>query len=365
MRRTRTVHRLAGGVMVSAALLWVGGCGWKRDHPGDPGGVNYTRPDAGKPDHGVSDHGVSDQRVSDRRVSDRRVSDRRVSDQRVSDQRVSDQRVSDQRVLDQGVGIPGTWVTLKAGTFQMGSPATESCRVLDETRHSVTLTSRIVIQSTEVTQDQFWSVMHYRPSFFSACGTCPVETVNWHEAAAYGNALSARAKLTPCYTCSGSGASVTCQEATGYRGRAVYKCPGYRLPTEAEWERAYRAGMSTAFYNGGITVCWGRKDPNAEKIGWYRYNSGKKTHSVGRKAANAWGLYDMAGNVWEWCEDWYVKGLGSSSVTNPVGLSGSTRVLRGGSWPSDARYVRAALRYDISPSTRFDALGFRLVRSAP
>ena len=211
---------------------------------------------------------------------------------------------------------PGTWKTIKAGSFQMGSPSSENCRSSTETSHQVTLTNRFMIMNSEVTQTQFLLVMKYNPSLFSNCGGyCPVEQVNWSEAAAYANTLSAKAGKAQCYTCLGSGKIVSCTEATAFSKGKVYKCPGFRLPTEAEWEYAYRAGTWTAFYSGGISSCTGN-DPNLNKIGWYQVNSqvsyagsfkGRGTHPVGQKVPNAWGLYDMAGNVWEWCHDRFVS----------------------------------------------------------
>ena len=269
--------------------------------------------------------------------------------------------------------VPGAWVTIHAGMFQMGSPSTETCRLGDETQHQVTLTHKFEIQATEVTQAQFTSLMGLSPSYFSSCGvTCPVEMVNWHEAAAYANALSTNAGKTACYACTGSGTSVTCSEAAAYSGQGIYACPGYRLPTEAEWEFAYRAGTSTAFYSGGITACSGA-DPNLEKIGWYWANSqvpyagndkGRGAHPVGQKTPNAWGLYDMAGNIWEWCHDWYAA-YPSTSVTDPVGTSGSVRVFRGGGWSYDADGARAAHRSSRAPGDRYYNQGFRLARSIP
>jgi len=258
---------------------------------------------------------------------------------------------------------PGTWKTISTGTFQMGSPTTEKCREPGETQHQVTLTRKFAILTTEVTQSMFTQVLGYSPSAFKSCGsTCPVEQVTWHEAVAYCNALTSKAGLAPCYTCSGSGAGVACQEATAYSGLNIYKCPGYRLPTEAEWEYAYRAGSTTALYNGDMTVCAG-KDNNAEKISWYQTNAGKKTHPVGTKAPNAWGLYDMAGNVWEWCND---RGgaYPTSAVTDPVSSSGSNRVIRGGSWATNGTGLRAAYRHDKkAPTSRLNEGGFRCVRT--
>ena len=246
----------------------------------------------------------------------------------------------------------------------MGSPSSEKCRYSNEGQHQVTLTHKFEMMTTEVTQGQFTSLMGYSPSYFTSCGgTCPVEQVSWYEAAAYANALSTKMGKTACYACTGSGASVSCNEATAYAGAKIYTCPGYRLPTEAEWEYAYRAGSSTAFYNGGITSC-SSVDPNLDKIGWYGENSSNKTHSVGQKTANAWGLYDMAGNVWEWCHDWYGT-YPTSSVTDPVGTSGSYRVGRGGSWYYYAYDARAANRFVGSPGNRAFSLGFRLARSVP
>ena len=263
---------------------------------------------------------------------------------------------------------PGTWVTVKKGTFQMGSPSTELCRESagngKETQHQVYLTRDFEITSTEVTQGEFQAIMGYSPAFFSLCGKdCPVERATWHDGAAYCNALSKQKGLGQCYTCTGAKESISCDAAATYAGAKIYACPGYRLPTEAEWEYAYRAGTTDAFYNGSILSCVG-SDPNADKIGWYNMNAGVKTHAVGKKTPNSHGLYDMGGNVYEWCHDWYQYDLGSATKKDPVGTSGgTTRVIRGGGLGSYARSMRAANRWDHVPANRFPNIGFRCVRS--
>ena len=271
----------------------------------------------------------------------------------------------------------GYWVPLKTGKFKMGSPPSEKYRNgAVEAQHDVTLTHDFAIHTTEVTQDQFHTVMKYNPSSFKYCGgTCPVETVTWHEAVAYCNALSKKNNRTPCFSCSGSGATTKCSEVAQYAGKKLYTCPGYRLPTEAEWEYAYRAGTTTAFYNGNSTVSSSMPSPKADEIGWYchnskvKYNGGKKPlcpnmpdsgpHPVGAKKPNAWGLYGMAGNVLEWCHDGYKAVL--PSATDPVIPKTSHRMIRGGAWNRGWTALRAAARgYNSSAN---NDLGFRCVRS--
>ena len=223
-----------------------------------------------------------------------------------------------------------------------------------------------------------------------------MENVSWYEAAAYANALSTKKGLTACYTDKGSGKTCTkhsdcnadeaCRNkttcikydvATAY-SKDIFSCPGYRLPTEAEWEYAYRAGTTTAYYNGNNdpSACTGcsSKDKKLDIIGWYCANSdalysGCISHNsrclgpqpVGKKLANAWGLHDMAGNIGEWCHDWLGSTLRKSG-TDPVGSLG-TRAKRGGSFGSSASDARAA-RFNISHAIGNSyALGFRLARS--
>jgi len=214
----------------------------------------------------------------------------------------------------------------------MGSPSNEPGRYSDETQHQVTLTQPFYMQTTEVTQAQWETLMGSNPSYFSGCPTCPVEQVSWNDVQGFITKLNARGEGT------------------------------YSLPTEAQWEYAARAGSTTAFYNGGITVTDCGYDPNLNAIGWYCYNAGSKTHSVGQKAPNSWGLYDMSGNVYEWCSDWYGS-YPTTAVTDPTGPSSdSYRVIRGGSWYFNARSCRSAFRHSSSPDFRIIYIGFRLLR---
>jgi formylglycine-generating enzyme required for sulfatase activity len=278
----------------------------------------------------------------------------------------------------------GTFVRIPAGTFTMGSPAGEACREAGETQHAVTLGHGFEIQATEVTQGQFQARMGYNPSHFQACGReCPVEQVMWQEAAAYCNALSVQAKLDRCYECLDEGQEVVCKDAPAFEGARILACPGYRLPTDAEWEYAYRSGSSTALHSGDVETCRDQAADAADKIGWYECNStvtydgcfdGSEfacgspcmgTHPVAKKEPNAWGLYDMSGNVWEWCHDRYREDLGTEAVVDPIGAeSGEDRMLRGGAFDSTTTRIRAAVRDPGHPSEALDfCKGFRCVRT--
>jgi len=224
---------------------------------------------------------------------------------------------------------------IPAGTFTMGSPSDEPGRYSDEgPQHQVTLTQPFYMQTTEVTQAQWEAVMGSNPSYFTGCASCPVEYVSWNDVQIFITEMNKRGEGT------------------------------YSLPTEAQWEYAARAGSSTAFYNGGISVTVSGYDPNLDAIGWYNYNSGGRHQLVAHKAPNSWGLYDMSGNVYEWCQDWY-GAYPSGAVTDPTGPStGSCRVFRGGSWFSNAGYCRSAARYLNTPDIRNYIMGFRLVLSS-
>lgn len=265
---------------------------------------------------------------------------------------------------------PATWVDITPGTFQMGTPADEPCRETgdyQETLHTVTLTLAFAMSTTETTQGQFEAALGYNPSTWPSCGpNCPVDHVSWYEAAAYCNALSVREKLPACYACTGSGPTVVCGVTAGYAGGAFYDCPGYRLPTEAEWEGACRAGTQTSLFNGTVANCtsW---DATANEVGWYQANAGLQLHRAGEKKGNAWGLYDLPGGVWEWVHDKLQDDLGSDPVTDPTGPpTGFSQMLRGGSIEVAAQFTRCGSRYNNQPpEQRLRNTGFRCVRSKP
>lgn len=257
---------------------------------------------------------------------------------------------------DTGTGLTGTletagmivhtnsigmeFVYIPKGSFYMGSPDTELGRYSHETLHGVILTKPFYMQTTEVTQEQWEQVMGGNPSSFSSCGpTCPVEMVSWDDVQNFIDTLNSQEGRFPCHI-------------------APY-C--YTLPTEAQWEYAARAGTITAFYNGGVTATDCSLDANLDEIGWYCGNANRTPHPVGQKEPNPWGLYDMLGNVCEWCSDWYAD-FSSGVVTDPTGgVTGSMRVIRGGTWNSIARNARSASRTIGSPGNRVSYIGFRLV----
>ena len=249
------------------------------------------------------------------------------------------------------------FVLIEPGDFMMGATPDESAREVDHLKHQVTLTRSFYMQTTEVTQGQWKEIMDDNPSYFSSCGSdCPVETVSWNDI----------------------------QEFI----RRINKKEGsdkYRLPTEAEWEYAARAGSTDPFYGDPLVIMEANRAPALSDIAWYSGNACSSggswetniyateniegffstrtcgTHKVGKKSPNAWGLYDMLGNTWEWVQD-FLGNYPSGLVNDPTGPSiGNEKVIRGGSWNSSAGYCMLYTRGYKEPYTRSNSIGFRLV----
>ncbi|MBR4553277.1 MAG: formylglycine-generating enzyme family protein [Bacteroidaceae bacterium] len=225
--------------------------------------------------------------------------------------------------LDGGVSFK--MIAVEGGTFLMGSPESDADAYDDEKpQHEVTL-SNYYIGETEVTQELWEAVMGSNPSDFVGANL-PVENVSWDDCQAFINKLN---------------------EKTGKT---------FRLPTEAEWEYAARGGKKSKGYTYSGSNAIG-------DVAWHLDNSGNTTHEVGTKQANELGIYDMSGNVWEWCQDWYGETYyENSSTTDPQGpASGTYRMLRGGSWIDFARNCRVAIRVCASPDCKDLNYGLRLV----
>jgi formylglycine-generating enzyme required for sulfatase activity len=240
-------------------------------------------------------------------------------------------------------------VWISPGSFTMGSPTNEADRVSDETQYPVTLTQGFYMGQFLVTQGDYLSLMQTNPSYYNTNDenlSLPVETVSWNDATNY------------C-------AQLTQQETTAGRLPAGW---AYRLPTEAEWEYACRAGTITPFYYGNQLLS-GMANFDGQ---WEYYSPTGSTNDpsgiftdqttiVGSYEPNAWGLFDMCGNVLEWCQDWYGPYPVGNSV-DPIGAAtGSAKVLRGGSYFHLAQYCRSAQRFSSGPTTSFANAGFRIV----
>jgi formylglycine-generating enzyme required for sulfatase activity len=251
----------------------------------------------------------------------------------------------------QGFKAPTNMVFIPPGTFRMGSPTNEAGRFdWESPPTAVIISGGLWMGKYEVTQEEYLSVMGSNPSWFNGDRTGqgygnygtdltrPVESVSWDDVVAYCVALTERERSA---------------------GR-IRTNSFYRLPTEAEWEYACRAWTSTRFSYGDDPG-----DTNLTDYACYAANSDSTTHSVGQKLPNPWGLYDMHGNVWEWCQDLWSDRLPGGIVLDPQGprepIWGSFRVLRGGYWFCDARFCRSAYRCYINPADRWNFIGFRAV----
>jgi formylglycine-generating enzyme required for sulfatase activity len=219
------------------------------------------------------------------------------------------------------IGI--AFVKIEPGEFMMGSPDSEQGRSADEVQHRVKLTKEFFLAKNLITQGQWKAIMGNNPSNFHGDGL-PVEMMPWGDADAF------------------------CKKLSEKEGR------NYRLPTEAEWEFVCRAGTNTACYFGG--------DP--EQLGdyaWWGLNSSFHTQPVGLKKPNAWGLYDMVGNVRQWCSDWYGDYPKADQVDPQGPVNGDSRVLRGGAFNEGPNHCRSANRNSSSPATGYNNVGFRPV----
>ncbi len=259
---------------------------------------------------------------------------------RTPDNELASPNDAGQAITESGLAM----VQIPAGQFTMGDDDE-----IDAPPHEVSVSS-FYMDTTLVTQAHYESIMEDNPSRWKAPEN-PVEQVRWSDAVRFCNQRSIEAGLMPCYDLD----TWTCD----------FSASGYRLPTEAQWEYAARAGTQTPYMSG-------KDDATLADHAWFDRNAGGQPQPVAQKQPNAWGLYDMCGNLWQWCHDFYgVDYYDQSPAADPTGpKAGDTRVVRGGSWKSSADSCRAGYRYNEDPGYAdvcfgYDIYGFRCVRNMP
>lgn len=251
--------------------------------------------------------------------------------------------------FEAGYSLQQDMKIIAGGSFSMGSIMGDNA----ERPVRIVTISTFAMGKYEVTQSKWKAIMGTNPSNFIG-DSLPVEKVSWHDAVAFCNALSLQEGLTPTYTIIGK--NTTCD----------FNANGYRLPTEAEWEYACRAGTTTDYYSGNRTSSSKADyfDAKLDEIGWYLNNSDSTTHIVGQKRPNNFGLFDITGNVFEWCWDYATINYDGLSQTNPTGpTNGGSRICRGGSCFYVPYKSRSAFRLSYAPESMFSGVGFRVVRS--
>ncbi|MDR1385283.1 MAG: formylglycine-generating enzyme family protein [Planctomycetaceae bacterium] len=248
---------------------------------------------------------------------------------------------------------------IPSGKFYMGShDSDEFMRNNEHPQHRIQVTKPLFVGIYPVTQEHFSSLLGFNPSTSTDVQNCPVDSVTWYSAIEFCNKLSEKEGFSPYYSLNATKrrASQAIEEA----GVNILGGNGFRLPTEAEWEYACRAGSITPWCFGDLVL-------DVTHYAWYYDNAQLETHIVGEKKPNAWGLYDMHGNVMEWCYDWYNEFYYQQEQRedDPTGpMDGVARVLRGGAWQFGAEATRSAYRNSANPNSTSNVIGFRVIRDA-